>query len=328
MKLRISCGKRPAFFRSWWRGAGDPGADYGGAVPALGAGSPAAGPTRSFMFFRVFHSTHYLYRAAVTASYNELRLRPATADERRVEFFLLNVQPPGRLQHFRDEHLNYVHWFERPEPHWELLVEATSQVHTTSQYAEGRPVGVSFGDLAGGQGDEMHPFLGDSRYVAVEPDVWRLGLDIRDDRRDVFETAEAVMGYLYREWKYDPAATSVSTHMRESFARRAGVCQDFAHVMIGLCRSLGIAARYVSGYVFAGQGVRGAQASHAWCEIHLPGRGWFGLDPTNNLLVDEHYVKIATGRDYEDAAPVRGRLSGPPDATASLAVKVEMELLD
>ena len=279
------------------------------------------------MRLRVFHRTRYVYRAPVTDNYNELRLRPATADERRLEFFLLNVQPPVRMRHFRDEHLNYVHWFEIDEPHQELDVEATSHVVTTSQTASGLPLGFTFAGLEEFRDESLHPFLGDSRYITVDPVIWRLAVDVRDERTDVFETVGAIMGFIHSHWEYAPAVTTASTHMSAAFLGKRGVCQDFAHIMIGLCRALRIPARYVSGYLYNGPltQLRGTQASHAWCEVHLPERGWFGFDPTNNTLVDDRYIKVATGRDYDDAAPVRGHFSGPPGATAALEVTVEVE---
>jgi len=163
----------------------------------------------------------------------------------------------------------------------------------------------------------------------VDPEIWRLALDIRDERKDVFETAMAIMKFIYKEWTYAPNTTSSSTHMSEVLHQRRGVCQDFAHIMIGLCRALEIPARYVSGYIYNGPKaeLRGAQASHAWCEVWLPNRGWFGLDPTNNTLSDERYVKIATGCDYDDAAPIRGSFNGPPGATMQLEVSVAVDRL-
>ena len=280
------------------------------------------------MHLRVLHRTRYHYRLPVSDSYNEVRLRPVTDDPGRLTTYLLRVHPPRRVRHFRDEHLNYVQYFEIPEPHHELIVEASSKIHTTTQYPGGiTPAGVLFDDIAGARDDMLRPFLTPSRYVSTEQDIWRLALDIRDERKDVFETAVAIMGHIHAHWTYQPLATSANTHMNEVMRDRRGVCQDFAHVMLGLCRALRIPARYVSGYLYnepAGH-LRGAQASHAWCEICLAGRGWFGLDPTNNTLADERYVKIATGRDYEDAAPIRGSFSGAPGATAALEVTVEVE---
>lgn len=282
------------------------------------------------MRFRVFHRTRYVYRAPVRDSYNELRLRPVTDDKSRLEFFLLNVNPPARLRHFRDNWLNYVHYFDLPEPHGDLTIEAQSTINTTNPYADGRPTGVGFPALKTDLDDMVVPFLGSSRYVDISPEVWRLGIDIRDDREDVFETAEAVMHHIYENWTYAPNTTSVTTHMNEVLNSKNGVCQDFAHLMIGICRSLGMPARYVSGYLYNGPDshLRGAQASHAWVEVHVPGKGWYGLDPTNDTLADERHIKIATGRDYNDAAPITGHFDGPPGATTALQVELEVRRTD
>lgn len=282
------------------------------------------------MRFRVFHRTRYIYRAPVRDSYNELRLRPATDNKERLEFFLLNLNPPARLRHFRDPWFNYVHYFDVPEPHSELIIEAQSTLNTTSPYGEGLPAGVSFTALKTDLDDMVVPFTGDSHYIEKSPEIWRLGIDIRDGRDDIFETAVAVMHHIYQEWSYMPNVTTASTHMSEVLASKQGVCQDFAHVMIGICRSLGIPTRYVSGYLYNGpqSHLRGAQASHAWCEVHIPGRGWFGLDPTNDTLADERHIKIATGRDYHDAAPITGHFDGPPGATTALQVDLEVKRAD
>ncbi len=282
------------------------------------------------MRFRVFHRTRYVYRAPVRDSYNELRLRAATDDKSRLEFFLLNLNPPARLRHFRDNWFNYVHYFDLPEPHSELTVDAQSTINTTSPYLDGPPKGVPFIALKQQQDDMVTLFKSESRYVENTPEIWRLGIDIRDGRDDVFETATAVMHHIYKEWTYMPNVTTSSTHMREVMRTKTGVCQDLAHVMIGICRSLGIPTRYVSGYLYNGPHaqLRGAQASHAWCEVHIPGRGWFGLDPTNDTLADERHIKIATGRDYHDAAPITGHFDGPPGATTALQVDLEVQRTD
>lgn len=282
------------------------------------------------MRFRIFHRTRYVYRAPVRDSYNELRLRPATDDKSRLEFFLLNMNPPVRLRHFRDPWLNYVHYFDLPEPHSELSIEAQSTINTTSPYDVGIPTGVSFAKLKEHPDDMLAPFLKDSEYVEISPEVWRLGIDIRDERDDVFETATEVMHHIYKNWTYKSNVTTASTHMSEVMAGKKGVCQDFAHVMIGICRSLGIPTRYVSGYLYNGpqSHLRGTQASHAWCEVHIPGKGWFGLDPTNDIFADERHIKIATGRDYNDAAPITGHFDGPPGATTALQVDLEVRRTD
>jgi transglutaminase-like putative cysteine protease len=280
------------------------------------------------MNLRVFHRTRYWYRLPVIDSMNQVRLRPATEDTKRLSFFLLKVHPPRRLRHFRDDFHNYVQWFELPEPHNELIIEATSHIHTTSQYIDGKPLGFALKDIhCNEQNDMLRPFLTSSRYVTVDQEVWRLALDAKEERTELFEVAESIMTFVHRGWLYEPSATHAQTHVSEVLHDRRGVCQDFAQVMIGMCRAIGIPARYVSGYLYNGprDHMRGAQASHAWCEVWIPERGWFGLDPTNNTLVDERYVKIATGRDYDDAAPIRGSFNGPPGVTAALEVTVEVE---
>jgi transglutaminase-like putative cysteine protease len=129
---------------------------------------------------------------------------------------------------------------------------------------------------------------------------------------------------VHRTFSYDKAATTVRSAVDDALATRAGVCQDFAHVMIAAARNAKIPARYVSGYIFRGDShVLGAEASHAWCEAYLPPSGWIGFDPTNDRLVDDHYVKIAIGRDYRDVSPVRGVYRGSADAEMSVDVAME-----
>jgi transglutaminase-like putative cysteine protease len=133
------------------------------------------------------------------------------------------------------------------------------------------------------------------------------------------------MRYIHKEFAYTPSATGVHTHMRDVLRDRKGVCQDFAHVMCGLCRALQISALYVSGYLYNGSRdqLLGAQASHAWCEVFLPGLGWRGLDPTNCQPADERYIKLAVGRDYADVPPVRGHYKGTTQRTMDVEVLVE-----
>jgi transglutaminase-like putative cysteine protease len=279
------------------------------------------------MRLQVFHRTRYLYRLPVQDSYNELRLHPATLDKTRLEFFLVQVQPPVRLRHFRDSHLNYVHYFELTEPHRELVIEAQFTINTTSPYTDGAPTGVSMEAMREFQDDMLRVFLQPSRYVESSPEIWRLAIDITNGATDAFAAAELIMQHIHANWTYAPNTTNASTHVSEVLESKRGVCQDFTHLMIALCRAIDIPARYVSGYLYNGPGshLRGAQASHAWCEVFIPGHGWYGLDPTNSTRADHRHIKIATGRDYQDAAPVTGHFDGPAGATSSLEVELRIE---
>jgi len=279
------------------------------------------------MRLQVFHRTRYIYRLPVRDNYNELRLHPATQNTSRLEFFILQVQPPVRLRHFRDNFLNYVHYFELTEAHRELIIEAQFTINTTSPYSDGPPARVPLEALKECEDDMLRVYLQPSRYVETSPEIWRLALDITAGATEVFATAEMLMQHIHAHWAYAPNTTTVTTHVSEVLASRGGVCQDFTHLMIALCRALGIPARYVSGYLYNGPDshLRGAQASHAWCEVFIPGQGWYGLDPTNNTRADHHHIKIATGRDYNDAAPVSGHFNGPAGATSMLDVELRIE---
>jgi transglutaminase-like putative cysteine protease len=160
--------------------------------------------------------------------------------------------------------------------------------------------------------------------VEAGPELWRLALDATDGQTDAWQAAQAIMRHIHQEFRYQPAATNVHTHMREVLQARTGVCQDFAHVMIGLCRALKIPARYVSGYLYNGPAdqLKGAQASHAWVEVFVPGHGWCGLDPTNNGQPDGRYVKVAVGRDYADVSPLKGTYRGTGKRELSVEVLV------
>jgi len=140
--------------------------------------------------------------------------------------------------------------------------------------------------------------------------------------------ALALMQRIHAGFRYAPAATSVATRAPEALAGRQGVCQDFAHVMIGACRSLGLAARYVSGYLLTRPPpgkprLIGADASHAWVQVWCPVHGWIALDPTNGTLVGQDHVTLAWGRDYADVAPLRGVIRGGGNAEPKVAVTVE-----
>lgn len=166
--------------------------------------------------------------------------------------------------------------------------------------------------------------LQSSTYVKVNADLWKLALDATDGQTDAWQAARAVMRHIHREFRYQSAVIHAHTHMREVLKVRVGVCLDFAHVMIGLCRALKIPTRYVSGYLFNGPAdqLKGAQASHAWVEVYVLGHGWCGLDPTNNRLVQGHHVKVATGRDYADVSPLKGTYRGTAKRKLSVEVLV------
>ncbi len=278
------------------------------------------------MKLQVFHRTHYAYATPVRDSANEVRLQPSDYDGQNRLSFILKVLPIARLTHYLDFQRNCVHLFDVSSPHSELTIEATSIVRTRDPAIladDATP--APFATLpAATLTERCYDFLQPSRYVASSPEAWRLALDLSAGQTDVWQVALILMRYIFREFVYQPAATHVHTTMEESLRLRRGVCQDFAHVMIGLCRALKIPARYVSGYLYNGPAdqLKGAQATHAWVEVFIPGIGWRGLDPTNNQQVNRHHVKIAHGRDYADVSPIRGTYHGTGQRTLTVDVLV------
>ena len=278
------------------------------------------------MKLQIFHRTRYKYETNVRESFNETRLQPTSSGAQVCHSFLLKVLPTARLSHYLDFYFNCVHLFEVTESHTELNVEATSVVTTGDTPV--LPADASPAPLAAiGEClrlERCYDFLQSSTFVESGPELWRLALDATDGQRDAWQAAQAIMHFIFREFRYQPASTHVHTHMREVLASRSGVCQDFAHVMLGLCRALKIPARYVSGYLYNGPAdqLKGAQASHAWIEVYMPGIGWCGLDPTNDRLADGHYIKVATGRDYADVAPLKGTYRGTARRQLSVDVLV------
>jgi transglutaminase-like putative cysteine protease len=280
------------------------------------------------MKLHVFHRTRYTYASPVRESFNEARLKPVSGARQACQSFQLKVAPETRLPHYPDFYFNCVHQFEITDPHKELVVEATSVVATADAPELGAGVrSARLGEIGPlGQVERCYDFLQTSTYVDVTPEVARIAQVAADGQTDCWQAAQAVSAHINKEFHYQPAATHSHTHMREVLQTRTGVCQDFAHVMLGLCRALNLPARYVSGYLYNGPAdrLKGAQASHAWVEVYVPGHGWHGLDPTNGQLVGGRYVKVAVGRDYADVPPVKGTYRGTGRRTMAVEVLVSL----
>ncbi len=283
------------------------------------------------MRLQVYHRTEYAYGDAVTNNNNELRLTPKITRNQEVESNFISVLPATKLSRYNDLNFNRVHHFTIPQPHDRLVIESRFKVKTSKLFElDNLPYGFLHQDLHRcNQIEECHTFLQRSAYVDTTPATWREAVDIRGDSQDVFQTSYAIMDHIYTNFTYSSEATNVSTHANEVIQGRAGVCQDFAHAMTAYCRSIGIPARYVSGYFFDStrdRSLRGSEASHAWVEVYAGAAGWVGLDPTNRKVVDDTYIVLAFGRDYRDVAPVIGSYFGGSRST--LSIRVEVNRLD
>jgi len=266
------------------------------------------------MKLHISHRTRYDYASAVRESFNEARLQPASESRQTCHDFKLLITPHALVSNYLDFHGNCVHLFEINPPHLELTVSAQTTVTTTdapalAAHASSAPLTELEKSV---MVDRCYEFLPASTFVDITAESESLALVAAGLETDIWQAAQSIMRYIHREFHYQPASTNVHTHMREVLKARHGVCQDFAHVMLGFCRALKIPARYVSGYLYNGPAdqLKGAQASHAWVEVYVPGHGWCGLDPTNAQPVAGQHVKVATGRDYADVSPLKGTYRG------------------
>jgi len=272
------------------------------------------------MKWEIIHRTQYTYASPVRDSFNEARLQPFSDEWQTVDHFLLKVLPATQLLHHHDFYRNVVHHFEIPEPHDSLLVESHLRITTKPRphLAETEMAWPLAKISAALREERAFDFLQDSRFVELSPEAWRLAVDATDGLTDTWQATLAIMKFVHRYLTYLPSATTVHTHMRDVLGERSGVCQDFAHVMIGMCRVLKIPALYVSGYLATEK----ASATHAWVEVFVPGVGWLGLDPTHSRQPDETYVKIAVGRDYADVPPLTGSYKGTLEHNMKVAVNI------
>jgi transglutaminase-like putative cysteine protease len=255
----------------------------------------------------------------VRDSFNDVRLQPMPVPEQTVESFLLRVLPAARLTHFKDFYSNWIQHFEILEPHTYLMIEASSRVATKPPAPLPDEGLCSFEKMREAPNIERcFDYLLESRFVELSPEAWRMALDAAAGRPDAWQAVLALMRHVHGFIKYEPLSTHVHSHMNEVLRDRRGVCQDFSHLFIGLCRSLKIPARYVSGYLATEK----ASAMHAWTEVFVPGHGWRGLDPTHNCQIDGTYVKVGTGRDYADVAPISGNYRGTRDRQMQVEVRI------
>jgi transglutaminase-like putative cysteine protease len=237
-----------------------------------------------------------------------------------VESFLLKVLPASRLTHAHDLFSNRVARFEVSEPHSYLLVEAQTLVSTHPPAPLPTAKLCPLAEMLAAPNLECwHDYLQPSRFVVLSPEAWKLALDATQGLDDAWLAVLALMDFVFGFLKYAPYSTNVHTHMAEVMQARRGVCQDFAHLLIGLCRALKIPARYVSGYLATEK----ANATHAWVEVFIPGHGWRALDPTHNRQISETYVKIGHGRDYGDVSPISGHYHGTRERRMIVEVKIK-----
>jgi len=278
------------------------------------------------MIITTLHETIFDYERPVTGSYTEARLCPVSDASQTCRQFSLSVDPLRPLTTGNDYYGNLMHTFNILAPHQCMVVTGHSVVETHRNPFAPQPTLPDF-ELK----QAHHDYCRFDGPVEKVPELWELAHDaglknygarqaqpmgtMRQEQgilSDAFAGVQLLNTIIHEKFEYAPESTDVDTKISHVFATGRGVCQDFAHIFIGVCRAVGLPARYVSGYLVTShsRGAEGAVASHAWAEVLLPEVGWCAFDPTNNLLVNNYYIKVAVGRDYRDVAPTRGLYLG------------------
>jgi transglutaminase-like putative cysteine protease len=282
------------------------------------------------MLLEVRHVTQYHYAAKVRESVMELWMQPQKGARQRLVSFELELDPPAQLFSYADAFGNAVYHFDVPQPHDRLNILARSAVET--QPAMGLPEGLDMGEWDRMKSDfvrgENFDFLRQHGFAVETPLLREFVAKHELDRlraRDPLNAVRELARIIYEAFDYEAGVTKADSPIDLALNAGRGVCQDFAHIMIAICRSWGVPARYVSGYLFTDRkaGDRSdPDATHAWVEVFLPILRWVGFDPTNNVIAGERHIAAAIGRDYNDVPPSRGVYKGEAESQLAVGVSV------
>jgi transglutaminase-like putative cysteine protease len=283
------------------------------------------------MLYQVTHITRYNYEAPVSQCLNEVRLAPRSLSHQQVKENTLEVEPaPAFVYNRKDYFGNDVSTFGVFESHEKLTATTKSIVNVGPGRLGENNAPLGWKDvrdqIAACEDEEClkaSEFIYESPYVPLSPRLMAYASEGFGTNRPLIDVVLDLSQRIHRDFKYQPLSTSIDLPLVEVLENRKGVCQDFAHVMIGVLRSQRLAARYISGYVRSGAQFQGAQASHAWVSVFFPGTGWLDFDPTNNVMPSESHITLAWGRDYGDVTPVKGVTLGGRGQTIEVEVYVK-----
>ncbi len=278
------------------------------------------------MRYEITHITWFRYEAPVSRCLNEVHLTPRQLPSQQVIQWAIQVEPtPVFLRQRKDYFGNDAMTFAVIDVHYELKATAKSIVEVVADppdsdlvtWEEARARIAAPVDAACREAAE---FIYPSPYVPPLPALADFARESFKAGRPLLGAARELSHRIYKEFKYAPKTTRIEMPLSDVVRNRRGVCQDFAHIMIGALRSLRLPARYVSGYVRSGAKVQGAQASHAWVSVFVPGHGWISFDPTNDVMPSDAHVTLAWGRDYGDVTPIKGVTLGGGGQTVEVEV--------
>ncbi|MCI0683851.1 MAG: transglutaminase family protein [Gemmataceae bacterium] len=260
------------------------------------------------MILQIQHETRLEYTDAVLEWLAEVRMEPVSDERQSCHSFHLSVSQPVTLFRYQDGFGNHVHHFNLLTPHQQVRVLAASIVETTPAETDLAANSATWPLTLDNDEPELHGYVQFGGPVRDTPLLAPV-LDATRPRpgERLGAVLERVSRHIHERFEYARAVTNVSSPIDDLLTQGKGVCQDFAHLMIAVLRSFGVPARYVSGYIHR---PNMDSQSHAWCEAWLPDLGWVGMDPTNNCVAGDHFVRVAVGRDFTDVTPNKGVYRG------------------
>ncbi len=288
------------------------------------------------MKYNVVHSTRYFYTEAATLCHNQAHLTPRETDWQKCIHSELDISPAaGAVQPWTDAFGNAATYFTIERSHRELTVATKCQVQVSPRAEKNHCVLLPWEEATSRlESSALMPQYDAAIFLCRSKPNDKDSKGVQDYGAPSFAAGrplyDAVMDLTQRihdDFQFDPTATSISTPPSEILLRRRGVCQDFAHLQIACLRSLGLSARYVSGYLVTQPPpgkprLVGADATHAWVSVYFPGCGWIDFDPTNRQVVNTDYITLAWGRDYADVSPIRGVFLGGGAHSMTVSVDV------
>jgi transglutaminase-like putative cysteine protease len=281
------------------------------------------------MRYKATHSTLYRYDATVSQCQSEVRLTPRSLPwQSLIESRIQATPGAASVEAHKDYFGNDVTTFMILENHDRFTIDATSVVEVQPRPKPSSDIAweAARDELARHARPETleaFEFVFDSPFVAAGAELAAYARPSFPAGRGLLDGIDELSHRIHGEFKYEPDATSIDTPLLDTLKSRRGVCQDFSHVMIGALRSLRLSARYVSGYLRSGADYQGAEASHAWVSVYLPGVGWVDVDPTNDVRPGTGHVTLGWGRDYGDVTPVKGIALGGGHQLVDVEVRVE-----
>ncbi|MGG0657742.1 transglutaminase family protein [Rummeliibacillus pycnus] len=279
------------------------------------------------MKYKITHRNTFEYDSPVEQSLNTIRLKPRINECQRILSYEIQISPNSVTREYTDIWNNPAGTFYIPQKHDKLEIKTTSIVSIQkAPLMDQLSFSAKMKDIFESQLFKEHylHYLQSTKYTHLT-DVQIAEInDVIGYRNNPIEFSLALMTYLHTHIRYDVDVTNVKTTAQEAYDLKAGVCQDYSHIMIGVLRANGIPARYISGYLYVGKDddLIGDSATHAWVEIMVPGVGWVGLDPTNDIEALENHTILCAGRDYTDVSPIEGVYTG--DGHHTLTVKVNV----